>query len=524
MGNLGIATLGRSWGWYVIWICMSGYWFCHPQVGRAAQGGPVYILDKIEDDPDHLSNQQLHMGRFTTVSRTTVVATHDVPEPWSGATLTYTVSGPPPDVLRPGDSFEITIQATGVQQREQPNKQPSIYNGGCTIGVDGPFDLKATPHSGFTLIDAGEGIATCAGNFGVAGHADRQWVAADSRTYTITVQEGSADKTPSISYYLGGWGTFVRYIYRIQSEKDWDTAGNPQSTSLPSVVESAQRACEKDRQRWLDSSARARSIGLRLQVMQNILTEVDRQYEATRLHGFFSATADLSTIAVTAYWKAPSSYLLTHFLGSQAAKEALAMTLKWKLIDAALKSAVKASFKSFAAFETELNSSFYEEVIQRAGGSEGLTDIASYMQTHGFDFTGAMTYVAKKSGIEVAKKSSMEFIKYILQGLGNARLNVEQGANISAAAYEARQELIKNSFTDPIGDTFSILLSTYFMVDGMQTSLDKLQTFRDVMYNLRQDMTLARQKLEQEKEELELARAAYDHCLALYPEAREELP
>ena len=198
-----------------------------PATVPAPAVAPLYILDQVEDDPDKLIDKQLHLGKFTNVSRAAVGMMHDVPPPWSGATFAFKVGGAPPATLKPGDTFQMSVSATGVQQREQPNKAPAIYNAGCGIKVAGPLELTATPHTGFEIIDGGEGTGTCAGGFTLKGQEGRQWVASDSRTYTFTVQEGRADDPPVVACYIGGFGAFARYRYRQFKEGEPIPADNP---------------------------------------------------------------------------------------------------------------------------------------------------------------------------------------------------------------------------------------------------------------------------------------------------------
>jgi hypothetical protein len=198
-----------------------------PTVVPAPAVAPLYILDTVEDDPDKLIDKQLHLGTFTNVSRSAVGMMHDVPPPWSGATFTFKVGGAPPATLKPGDTFQMSISATAVQQREQPNKEPAIYNAGCGIKVWGPLELTATPHTGFEIIDGGEGTGTCAGSFSLKGQEGRQWVASDNRTYTFTVQEGRADDPPVVACYIGGFGAFALYRYRPIKEGEAVPADTP---------------------------------------------------------------------------------------------------------------------------------------------------------------------------------------------------------------------------------------------------------------------------------------------------------
>jgi hypothetical protein len=198
-----------------------------PTTVPAPAVAPLYILDTVEDDPDKLTDKQLHLGTFTNVSRSAVGMMHDVPPPWSGATFTFKVGGAPPATLKPGDTFQMSISSTAVQQREQPNKEPAIYNAGCGIKVSGPLEMTATPHTGFEIIDGGEGTGTSAGSFILEGQEGRQWVASDNRTYTFTVQEGRADDPPVVACYIGGFGAFALYRYRPIKEGEAVPADTP---------------------------------------------------------------------------------------------------------------------------------------------------------------------------------------------------------------------------------------------------------------------------------------------------------
>lgn len=200
----------------------------------ARPGEIIWVLDRVEDDPDTLTARKLLEGQFASVTRTGVVMDHSqVPDPWAKPTFTFTVSGTPPQVLRAGDTFQMAIQATGVRRggKTEPQFQMVNFNAGCNIGVAGPLEVTVSPHGGGFTIAGGDPPATCVGNFGIEGFAERQWVANDTRTYTITVQPGSSTQPPVVGCYIGGFGTFARYTYR--QLKDGESPPRVPSTPLP---------------------------------------------------------------------------------------------------------------------------------------------------------------------------------------------------------------------------------------------------------------------------------------------------
>ena len=178
-----------------------------------AAGEVVWVLDKTEDDPEKLAAKDLGYGqRFSGVSRSGATMNYTV---WGPCQLKFEIGGAPPAVLRGGDKFQMTATATGIWQKPSKDAPLPGVTWGCNIGVGGPLEIKATPHGGgFKIAGGNEGNHTVAGNFGVEGKTERQWIENDSRTYTITVQKGTAYDPPVIGCYIGGFGTFGRYTYR----------------------------------------------------------------------------------------------------------------------------------------------------------------------------------------------------------------------------------------------------------------------------------------------------------------------
>lgn len=256
--------------------------------------------------------------------------------------------------------------------------------------------------------------------------------------------------------------------------------------------------CENDAQRWLEASCKAQMLADQLAMYENLLVELERQYENTRLYGFWCATADLSTLPVSVYWKYPTGRLLTRFFGGQATKEALVLSLTWKLMESALKGMMKESFKY----------------------------LMENMAEQDINIQDALKGIGKKGAEETRKKIVVESVKVVVQDIGESRLRMvtpRPGASLSSAfGTLIRANYVKMYYSEPIGDTVNWLWSTYSMISSASDNLDKLDKLRGTINYFRDRKVIPlRQQVKQAKQDLEVARAAYDCCLKLHPEAKE---
>lgn len=256
--------------------------------------------------------------------------------------------------------------------------------------------------------------------------------------------------------------------------------------------------CENDARRWLEASCKARMLADQLAMYENLLVELGRQYENTRLYGFWCATADLSTLPVSLYWKYPTGRLLTRFFGGQSAKEALAQSLTWKLMESALKGMMKENFKY----------------------------LMENMAEQDINIQDALKGIGKKGAEEMEKKIAVEIVKAVVQDIGESRLRMatpEPGAKLPPAfGALIRANYARMYCSEPIGDTVDWLWSTYSMISSASDNLDKMEKLRGAINYFRDGKVIPlRQQVEQAKQDLAVARAAYDSCLKLHPEAKE---
>ena len=158
-----------------------------PTPSQSTKDGPVWVRVGIDCDPDKLAAKDLGYGqRFESVEPHRVVMNYSKAAEvgWGANTrITFVINLTPPEQLRPGDRFELTINGTAERYGPDADKRAG-QQGSCAIGVSPAFQMSVSPHSNGMQVE-GKSVA-------VGQHGPTFWES-DSRTYLITFPEGGSD-------------------------------------------------------------------------------------------------------------------------------------------------------------------------------------------------------------------------------------------------------------------------------------------------------------------------------------------
>jgi len=191
-----------------------------------------WVLDRVETDAD-MEGKPLRGGTLSGVSPTGFTCNYDQIEKISGgygpnSLFKVTAAGTPPQRLKKGDTFQITLSATGAKlgrdkcvDGREPGEQASAYAKGSQS-----FRMIASPHSsGMSDLDGSASVA-------VGGYGG-QWFSADSRTCTFEVLESPGSGTIEIVCVAPGLGAFARYVYKAEEAKP--PVKPPSPTAKPQI-------------------------------------------------------------------------------------------------------------------------------------------------------------------------------------------------------------------------------------------------------------------------------------------------
>lgn len=191
-----------------------------------------WVLDRVERDAD-MEGKALRGGTLAGVSSSGFTCSYDQVEKISGgyapnSLFKVTAAGSPPQKLKKGDKFQITISATGSKlgrdkcaDGREPGEQASAYAKGSQS-----FRTTVSPPSN-GMPESVVGTSVAVGGYG------GKWLPSDSRTYTFEVLESPGSRTMEVSCVAPGLGVFARYVYK--GEPDKPAAKPPSSAAKPQI-------------------------------------------------------------------------------------------------------------------------------------------------------------------------------------------------------------------------------------------------------------------------------------------------
>lgn len=191
-----------------------------------------WVLDRVERDAD-MEGKGLRGGTLAGVSSSGFTCSYDQVEKISGgyapnSLFKVTAAGSPPQKLKKGDKFQITISATGSKlgrdkcaDGREPGEQASAYAKGSQS-----FRTTVSPPSN-GMPESVVGTSVAVGGYG------GKWLPSDSRTYTFEVLESPGSGTMEVSCVAPGLGVFARYVYK--GEPDKPAAKPPSSAAKPQI-------------------------------------------------------------------------------------------------------------------------------------------------------------------------------------------------------------------------------------------------------------------------------------------------
>jgi len=256
--------------------------------------------------------------------------------------------------------------------------------------------------------------------------------------------------------------------------------------------------CQKERLAMAVASLKARMSLYHLETVQGLIAQLEKEWLDRRDLAFWTKTADMILLFTSVAFK-PLTGLATAGITAT-------------LADATLKGVMK----------------------------EGLKQYILYFQTENLPPGDVLEALAAKGGKDAAKKAFEEFVEAKLTDLFFERaLAGEMGGFDELLANTVRRaggsvddvltgaaggsipnkEFIRKNFAGPTAKYVGVMLSLYSALDGAWDTHKKLESLRQGLQILRDEEILLTEEWDRQRADLDAARAAFNQCVRLHPEA-----
>jgi hypothetical protein len=256
--------------------------------------------------------------------------------------------------------------------------------------------------------------------------------------------------------------------------------------------------CQKERLAMALASLRARMSLYHLETVRGLIAQLEKEWLNRRDLAFWTNTADMILLFTTVAFK-PLTGL---------ASAGIAATLA----EAALKGAMKEGLKQYILyFQTEnLPPGEVIGALAAKGGKSAVKKtFEKFVETKLTDLFFERALAGEMGGFD-------KLLANTAQRAGGSVDDVLSGA---AGGSIPNKEFIRKNFAGPTAAYVGVMLSLYSALDGAWDAHKKLESLRQGIGILRDEEILLSEEWESQRADLDAARAAFNRCTQLHPEA-----